>query len=490
MKLEDRVGLCYGSISLFSTVLHNVFLIYHIETFVSIYKIDKTSFWTGEMIFLIWNSLNDPLFGWLADSKQGATSLPSDISYTAQSTNLSHGLKTSTHIIVKRITVIRWCGPMMALSFATFWFDWNIPCVQFAICLCLYDTFLSLIDLQQSALLADLSITVQARANMTSYEAAFSAAGSISVFLSYQVWDRGNLIPFQTLCILLAVISAIGFYVISTFLQSFISIPGHNTNYISNKDGVVPHNLSLKVYIRQLLAQKNFLRFTLINAIQVFHCHFNSNFLAVFMEVLIADHKHYGTFLIGISFVIPHLNNILFLRLCKHYGIYSVIRLLFAAKMVLALLMLYCGVSYGWLMCFFIASNRVCTEGTCRLLTLVIADLVDEDYVKNSRSAPISMLLFGTVNFLAKPSQTLAPIVGTSLLSILSGYEMFSIEGERSPLREHTNIYKESCFQLLVYVPLVCGALQMFIWSFFKLRGGQLQRIKSARLNLQYMIAV
>ena len=269
MKLEDRVGLCYGSISLFSTVLHNVFLIYHIETFVSIYKIDKTSFWTGEMIFLIWNSLNDPLFGWLADSKQGATALPSDISYTAQSTNLSHELKTSTHIIVKRITVIRWCGPMMALSFATFWFDWNTPCVQFAICLCLYDTFLSLIDLQQSALLADLSITVQARANMTSYEAAFSAAGSISVFLSYQVWDRGNLIPFQTLCILLAVISAIGFYVMSTFLQSFISIPGHNTNYISNKDGVVPHNLSLKVYIRQLLAQKNFLRFTLINAIQV-----------------------------------------------------------------------------------------------------------------------------------------------------------------------------------------------------------------------------
>ncbi len=62
-------GRHYGAISFFNSILHNVFLLYHVETFVSIYKIDKASFWIGETIFLLWNSLNDPLFGWFSDRK-------------------------------------------------------------------------------------------------------------------------------------------------------------------------------------------------------------------------------------------------------------------------------------------------------------------------------------------------------------------------------------------------------------------------------------
>lgn len=84
-------SLLYGSLALFTSILHNVFLLYYVETFVSVYKIDKVSFWVGEVsaqpsvcvillpddvmsnlsrpqtVFLLWNSLNDPLFGWLSD---------------------------------------------------------------------------------------------------------------------------------------------------------------------------------------------------------------------------------------------------------------------------------------------------------------------------------------------------------------------------------------------------------------------------------------
>ncbi len=50
-------GLCqgistaglYGSLALFVSILHNVFLLYYVETFVSVYKIDKLSFWVGEV---------------------------------------------------------------------------------------------------------------------------------------------------------------------------------------------------------------------------------------------------------------------------------------------------------------------------------------------------------------------------------------------------------------------------------------------------------
>ena len=66
-------------------------------------------------------------------------------------------------------------------------------------------------------------------------------------------------------------------------------------------------------------------------------------------------------------------------------------------------------------------SNRVFTEGTCKLLNLVISDLVDEDYVLRCRSQAVSALMFGTASFVSKPGQTLAPLIGTWLLTVQTG---------------------------------------------------------------------
>lgn len=44
-------AVVYGSLSLFVSILHNVFLLYYVDTFVSVYKIDKLSFWIGEVSF-------------------------------------------------------------------------------------------------------------------------------------------------------------------------------------------------------------------------------------------------------------------------------------------------------------------------------------------------------------------------------------------------------------------------------------------------------
>lgn len=42
-------AVVYGSLALFVSVLHNVFLLYYVDTFVSVYKIDKAAFWVGEV---------------------------------------------------------------------------------------------------------------------------------------------------------------------------------------------------------------------------------------------------------------------------------------------------------------------------------------------------------------------------------------------------------------------------------------------------------
>ena len=80
-------------------------------------------------------------------------------------------------------------------------------------------------------------------------------------------------------------------------------------------------------------------------------------------------------------------------------------------------------------LCAYLACNRVFTEGTCKLLTLVITDLVDEDVVLNDRRRGVSALIFGTAAFLSKPGQTLAPLIGTALIAAETGKEVFAGEG-------------------------------------------------------------
>ena len=89
----------------------------------------------------------------------------------------------------------------------------------------------------------------------------------------------------------------------------------------------------------------------------MFNCHFNSNFFPLFLERLLGGvlTPAMGSLLIGTSFVIPHINNLYFLSLCRKYGVYTVIRWLFYCKCMLSGFMLFAGPNNLWLLCAFIA---------------------------------------------------------------------------------------------------------------------------------------
>ncbi|XP_023615581.1 transmembrane protein 180 isoform X5 [Myotis lucifugus] len=352
--LDLPTAVVYGSLTLFITVLHNVFLLYYVDTFVSVYKISKAAFWVGETVFLLWNSLNDPLFGWLSD-RQFLSSQPRPGSWQG-----SGGGSTP--------------------------------------CLC----------------------------------------------------------------------------------------------------GEEAGNITLGQYLWQLAHHRNFLWFVVMDLVQVFHCHFNSNFFPLFLEHLLSDHISLstGSFLLGISYVAPHLNNLYFLPLCRRWGVYTVVRGLFLLKLGLSLLMLLAGPDRPGLLCLFIASNRVFTEGTCKLLTLVVTDLVDEDLVLNRRKQAASALLFGMVALVTKPGQTLAPLLGTWLLCFYTGHDLFQQSpltpvGRAQPWPEppapppvQAPTLRQGCFYLLVLVPITCALLQLFTWSKFTLHGRRLRMVKAQRQNL------
>ncbi|KFO32319.1 transmembrane protein 180 isoform X1 [Fukomys damarensis] len=490
-------AVIYGSLALFTSSLHNVFLLYYVDTFVSVYKINRTAFWVGETVFLLWNSLNDPLFGWLSD-RQFLSSQP----------RAGAGL-SSRAVVLTRVQALGRHGPLLALSFLAFWVPWAPAGLQFLLCLCLYDGFLTLVDLHHQALLADLAISAHDRTHLNFYCSLFSAAGSLSVFASYAFWNKENFSSFRTFCVALAAGSVLGFLGATQLLQRRVEAArrGSGCAALAGDGGLCREELlvhgeeagsiTLGQYLRQLARHQNFLWFVGMDLVQVFHCHFNSNFFPLFLEHLLSDRISLsaGSFLLGISYVAPHLNNLYFLPLCRRWGVYVVVRGLFLLKLSLSLLMLVAGPDHRGLLCFFIASNRVFTEGTCKLLTLVVTDLVDEDLVLNHRRQAASALLFGMVALVTKPGQTFAPLLGTWLLCFYTGHDLFQQPpvtpvGSAHPQPEPPvpapaqAPLRQGCFYLLVLVPITCALLQLLTWSRFTLHGQRLRTVKAQRQSL------
>ncbi|XP_066880893.1 transmembrane protein 180 isoform X2 [Kogia breviceps] len=539
-------AVVYGSLALFISVLHNVFLLYYVDTFVSVYKINKAAFWVGETVFLLWNSLNDPLFGWLSD-RQFLSSQPRFVSRgwlrtvsvpatPPQSWRTpacvwggerkgdhfqllsrlppfprSGARLSSRAVVLARVRALGWHGPLLALSFLAFWVPWAPAGLQFLLCLCLYDGFLTLVDLHHHALLADLALSAHERTHLNFYCSLFSAAGSLSVFASYAFWNKEDFSSFRAFCLALAAGSGLGFVGATRLLRWRVEAasrePGCPTLAVDGGlceeeelllGGEEVGSVTLGQYLRQLARHRNFLWFVGMDLVQVFHCHFNSNFFPLFLEHLLSDHISLstGSFLLGISYVAPHLNNLYFLPLCRRWGVYAVVRGLFLLKLGLSLLMLCAGPDRPGLLCLFIASNRVFTEGTCKLLTLVVTDLVDEDLVLNHRKQAASALLFGMVALVTKPGQTFAPLLGTWLLCFYTGHDLFQQPaltpvGSAQPWPEppappppQAPTLRQGCFYLLVLVPITCALLQLFTWSQFTLYGRRLHAVKAQRQNL------
>ncbi|XP_004365139.1 transmembrane protein [Capsaspora owczarzaki ATCC 30864] len=513
-----------------------------------LYRISPTAFFYGQLVFWLWNSVNDPLFAWFSDKAILTTAAAAAGAGTSDATNSSTGhpnaslkngstaaaaVRISLATLQRRLRALTLAGPLMSLCFLSFWFRWteSIP-IHFVVSLCAYDGFLTFVDLQHQALMADLVVTVHDRVELSRYSSIGSLIGCVSVFVSYAVWNATNLAQFQLFCTLLSVLSAIAFVLSGAGLLRLVTQrsaaktassmqrvtvshdsadAGHATNGIlptpehSSHHSVQPQPtpVSFLQFLRQMLGYRNFLSFTVVSLVQTFHCHFNSNFFPLFLHYLLRDVVSPATasILLGISFVLPHLNNLYFSSLSERIGVYRVVRGLLAAKLVIAGALVLFGTSSQMLLTLFILSNRIFSEGTCKLLGLVTSDLVDEDYIVHHRDQAVSALVFGTTNLVSKAGQSLAPVLGTWFLigqaasaaansgaapiqSHLVGGVIGAVAEEGSILASIESFSPQHAQQvmlgMLVAVPVVCACIQLAAWHYFTLHGAQLQYVKTA----------
>lgn len=389
------------------------FLLYHIELYVSHYKIDEAAFFWGSVLFLVWNAVNDFVVAWVSDG-----SLLSSLNESGETSTVANSAMAAAVVRARRLRGLAIGGPMMGVAFVAMLVRWPVPLpVQFVITLCVYDAALTWVDLSHSSLLAELAVGADERSTLSVLSSIFSAAGSLSVFGSFFFWDAADISQFRLFAGAIAVCCAGGFTVCTGVIRKSTEMLPLAEAVVSNDSGGARAStpLSMLAYFKQMLANTNLMWFTLLSFVQTFHCHFNSNFFPIILGVLLEDHltPFSQSLLLGLSFLLPHLNNVYFSTVVARVGSYPVIRYLLFTKLALGGTMLVLGRSSWVVLCIFVASNRVFTEGCCKLLNLVVSDLIDEDSVLHSRETSISALIFGTTNLFTKPGQSLAPLIGT-----------------------------------------------------------------------------
>lgn len=222
---------------------------------------------------MIWNTVNDPLFGYLQD-------------------NLNHScVKSRRHAIL-------YGAPFFGLSFMVAWIPWasrgSLICgLHLMVTLCFYDALFTYVLLAHCSLFAELSRVHDDRVRLVKYTQFASLLGSTSVFfLEYFSQNLELFFNFQVGCVFIAVISSS--CMVYTGLNSETEYDERNIPISDKLDRDPAANTTifqLKHALSQtwqVMKERDFLSFVLMNFCQVYHCVFLSNFTMIICDQMIS----------------------------------------------------------------------------------------------------------------------------------------------------------------------------------------------------------
>ncbi|XP_015773303.1 PREDICTED: transmembrane protein 180-like [Acropora digitifera] len=453
----NKNALAYSATTLAATMMNSVFNFYYVKTFLNVYKISNYWFNVAQIVFLIWNAINDPLFGYFQDS-------------------------STWMVLRKRRLAIFYGAPLFAISFLSPWFPWTwfgfsgdwVVGLHLMTSLCLYDGLFTFVLLAQCSLFAEISTQQEERQTILKYAQVASILGSTALFLTSSVYkneDR-NFHSFQAVCVVIAILSWL--LMRYTGMNIEVAMEASSTTSSSVHDGKsLKDEVPLFTLIKQILTQRSFVCFVAMNFFQVFHTTFCSNFFLIFVEHLIGSDAIPAilySLLTGSVFILPRILVLATSPLLAKFGSYKVILWSFYVKVSLPALVFLAGLNNIWILYIFLIVDNCLPDATFSLFNLSVSDIIDDDMEKYHRNAPISSMIFGTNALFTKPAQSLAPMMVVHILSRY-GYK----DSQQTGKGEIVSVIasqqlKDAMFCLLCMVPLVVAVFQIIFWKFYPLK--------------------
>ncbi|XP_056389852.1 transmembrane protein 180-like isoform X3 [Hyla sarda] len=374
MKLSfgiHRPALAYSMTTLGAGMMNSIFNFYYVKLFLNQYKISEGAFHQAQVVFMIWNAINDPLFGYIQDnSKTGFCS-------------------------IRRHSIL-YGAPFYALAFLLPWFPWKdysegdwLSGVHLMVALCIFDGMLTFVLLAQCALFAEISTKHESRLQLIKYNQVASLLGSSAILFCGLVSDNMDNFPsFQTFTMFVAILATAcmcytGMFGVTQYEQREKSV---------ESGGKSETNLSWTAVLsltKQILTQRNFLLFVSMNFFQVFLATFFSNFMIIFADNLIpkdALPSIVRSIMYGAGFIFPQFLVLIIHSFLSSIGYYKVILYGFYVEAFSAVLMLFLGPQHYYILATFLITNMVLVQASFSIFNLPLADIVDADFANYKRN--------------------------------------------------------------------------------------------------------
>ncbi|XP_063170949.1 transmembrane protein 180-like [Candoia aspera] len=457
-----RNALAYSMTTLGAGMMNSIFNFYYVKLFLNKYKISEAAFHQGQVVFMIWNAINDPLFGYIQDTSKAPC-------------------------CSRRQFSILYGAPLYALAFLLPWFPWKqyeehdwLCGLHLIVALCAFDGLLTFVLLAQCALFAEISTRHESRLQLIKYNQVASLVGSTSIlFCGLISANMEHFAYFQAFTVLVGAIAAAcmcytGFYSTTQYEQKEALMEGSDPESTST-----PLSWSSVFSLTgQILAQRNFLLFVVMNFFQVFHLAFCNNFMMIFADNLIPKgilSSSVRSLMYGAGFICPQCLVLISHTLLLKFGYYKIVLFSFYLEGIAAVIMFILGREYYYLLAIYLTVNMVMVQASFSLFNLPLADIVDTDLKKHRRRSPLSSMVFGTNALFTKPAQSLAPMLVVSILNQFGYADLNSKAVDLDPslfLGLH-----DAMFYMICLVPLCIAVIQILTWTPFSIQNTHLTPI-------------
>lgn len=531
----SRVRLGYAAAGFSTALINNVFILYHVKLYTTVYAVSDGWLYTVFTLYGFWNTLNDPLFGWIEDRMASGS--------------LANSLQ-------RRLFALRAGGIGLALAFMMLFVPWWpmrpgapppaswVVGLHMLVCMSCYDAALTWVCQAHNALLAELTTDNVVRAELGRHSSAAMMLGSCSALIAFYAW---NLLPFwsyQLVCALLATAAALTFEFAYQLLAATAPFGrdhgngnhgagedgkgrgemgsltgGGGKDSIAGGGGLCNEAVTFVRFAREAAGSRSLGVFLLFGLCQQLNCTFNTSFFPLMVEILLSTQLPgwVSTLVLLTSFILPHLLTIQLTKLAgRLQECYPIIRVLNFIKLfnsaglllgTTCLPLATSGPARSCLILFAMVANRNVTECGCRLSSLVMADCIDEDRVRHQRAKPMSSSVAGLHAIASKPGQSLAPIIGwhvlrstgytggtavtaTTAAGLGLGADVAATPlpaggGVLLPTAGESNILSgsvpgyEALLGLLIFLPGCVGLVQVCLWQVYTLHGPALAQLKA-----------
>ena len=390
ISIKEKTMIGLGSFA--TTILIGIFILFITHYYINILKLNYELFIIANIIYLIYNALNDVIFGSVGD-------------------------KTRTKI-GRRIPYIRYGAPIFAISFIFFWFPfpgYNDPSygqiilfLQLLIGYLFFDTMFTIVVLSLASLPPEMTESTKERTGIAVYSLIFNLIGFITISVVPIIMSLGLHI-FRIFIVIIAVIAMCMYLLVSYGIKE--------RQELYKKDEY--EGINIFKDIKLAFKNRAFISFLIFNFSVVFITSLMIAFTPFFTNIFGTDSIN-ATFILLTLFLGYFTAIPLFLYYVRKIEIRALILMisivcLIGTTILFIIDLIFNVVAVYWIIFYL---NGILL-GLVILYFPFISDAIDQDELTTGRRR--EGMHFGLNALITKPAEQLPAIIGTFILAI-TGY--------------------------------------------------------------------